>query len=235
MIVKVLTRLVSCLVAISEIAKAKAANSTSSAVGWKLASPGRTITTTPRKPSTTLPSRLLVMRSPSTSAASSATQAGVVNSSANTVANGKERHRQRPAVLADEVRGVAREVEFHVARRGLGAQVRARHKQRHEHDETRARSDRQDLEDVELLAKRADRQRAHRERDQRAGHPCGDPADVRAGHDYSASGWFSGRALSKAGSFSRRRRPRRASGTRRAAPSAGARCRSAARDRCRRA
>ena len=73
---------------ISEIAKVNAANSTSRAVGWKLASPGRTITSTPRKPSTTLPARLLVMRSPRISAASSATQAGVVNSSENTVANG---------------------------------------------------------------------------------------------------------------------------------------------------
>ncbi len=88
MIANVLTVAVSFLVSISEIAKANAANSTSSAAGWKLASPGRTITSTPRKPSTTLPARLVVIRSPSIGTASSATQAGMVNSSANTVANG---------------------------------------------------------------------------------------------------------------------------------------------------
>jgi len=46
--------------------------------------------TTPTKPRITLPSRLFVMRSPSTRAASNATQCRlVVNSSENTIANGQ--------------------------------------------------------------------------------------------------------------------------------------------------
>src|SRR5262249_25681313 len=53
--------------------------------------PGRRMTSTPMRPSTTAPIRLAVMRSPSTGSASRSAQAGAVNSSANTVASGRSR------------------------------------------------------------------------------------------------------------------------------------------------
>jgi hypothetical protein len=71
-------------------------------VGWKLASPGRTITSTPRKPSTTLPARLLVMRSPRISAASSATQAWRREFEREHRGKRQQRDRERPAELADK-------------------------------------------------------------------------------------------------------------------------------------
>ena len=58
------------------------------AAGLKLAMPGRRITNTPISPNTTTPARLGVIRSFSSQTASSAVQAGMVNSSANTVASG---------------------------------------------------------------------------------------------------------------------------------------------------
>ena len=60
-----------------------------SAAGWNVASPGRRMTATPIKPSTTAPIRLTVSGSRKNHAASSASQAGLVNSSANTVASGR--------------------------------------------------------------------------------------------------------------------------------------------------
>ena len=152
----------------------------------------------------TLPSRLLVIRSPSTMAASSATQAGVVNSSANTVANG------RSVTASDQLywpkKCVMLRAKWNFMKRGAtcGRSSAPHCQQQQKHDEPGAGTDGQDFEDGELLAERTDRQRAHRKRQERAGHPCGDTADVLAGHDYSASGWFSGRALSKAGSFMQR-------------------------------
>ena len=50
--------------------------------------PGRRITSTPTSPSTTTPRRLGVIFSCSSQTASSAVQAGMVNSSANTMASG---------------------------------------------------------------------------------------------------------------------------------------------------
>ena len=133
----------------------------------------------------------------------------------------QQRHRKRPAELPDEMRGVAREMEADVARRKLAPQRRLQRDQHEQHEQPRARADRQDFEHVELLAERADGERADRERQQCAGHPENDPAELRSGHAgffgfagkgppcisppprrHSASGWFSGRALSKAGSFS---------------------------------
>ena len=52
--------------------------------------PGRRITSTPISPNTTTPRRLGVSRSPSSQTASSAVQAGMVNSSANTMASGSK-------------------------------------------------------------------------------------------------------------------------------------------------
>jgi hypothetical protein len=79
---------VSFLVAISTTAKPNAAASASSAPGCTVARPGRRITTTPSRPSTTAPIRLAVRRSPSTGSASSSVHAGVVNSSAKVIAMG---------------------------------------------------------------------------------------------------------------------------------------------------
>ena len=56
--------------------------------GLKAANPGRRIITTPISPRTTAPIRLGVSRSESSQTASKAVHAGVINSSAKTVANG---------------------------------------------------------------------------------------------------------------------------------------------------
>src|SRR5216684_62487 len=89
-IAKVVSVTISFLVAMEETAKPNAAPRMTSAAGWNASSPGRRITATPRKPSTTAPARLVVMRSRSSHAASKASQAGLVNSSANTVASGSK-------------------------------------------------------------------------------------------------------------------------------------------------
>ena len=93
--------------------------------------------------------RLVVMRSPSNSAASSATQAGMVNSSANTVANGSSVTASAQQILPDEMDGVAREMQAHAARRELAAQRRLRRDQRQQDQQAEARADRQDFEGVE--------------------------------------------------------------------------------------
>ena len=91
MIANVLSVRVSFLVVISVMPNASAAARTSSAAGRNVSMPGRRITSTPARPSTTAPIRLAVIRSPKTGTASSNVHAGVVNSSANTVANGSSR------------------------------------------------------------------------------------------------------------------------------------------------
>src|ERR1051325_4483269 len=109
---KVETRLVSCLVTMSEIAKAKAANSTTSDIGWELAEPA--------------PGHALAehegceQRHPGR------------RGEFQREHGGKRQHRdgQRPGVLAGEMRGVAGEVIAHVARRDLASELRPRRDQR---------------------------------------------------------------------------------------------------------
>src|SRR5262245_54081433 len=67
---------------------AECRSNTRIAAGLKFAMPGRRITKTPIRPSTTTPARLKVMRSCKNHTASSAVHAGMVNSSANTMASG---------------------------------------------------------------------------------------------------------------------------------------------------
>src|SRR5262249_23106817 len=79
---------INILVVIMTTAKPTVATSTHSAAGLKAASPRRRIITTPIKPRITAPMRLGVNRSESNHTASNAVHAGVMNSSAKTVANG---------------------------------------------------------------------------------------------------------------------------------------------------
>ena len=84
----------------------------------------------------------------------------MVNSSANTVANGSSVTASDQQILPDEMRGVAREVQAHVPRRELLRSAGARGENRQQDQQAAARADRQDFKDVELLAERADGQRA---------------------------------------------------------------------------
>ena len=86
---KVVSVAVSVFVAIAVAAKPSAAASTTKAPACSVSRPGRSTTRTPAKPSPIDAARVAVMRSRRNSTASSATQAGAVNSSANTVASGK--------------------------------------------------------------------------------------------------------------------------------------------------
>ena len=80
---------VRALVAITETAKAAATASIRSAAGCMTPSPGLTIRRTPAKPSATQAARLGVSLSFRIGTASTATQTGMVNSRANTVASGR--------------------------------------------------------------------------------------------------------------------------------------------------
>ena len=209
MMAKVLTRLVSCLVAISEIAKANAANSTSSAAGWKLARPGRTITSTPRKPSTMLPMRLLrhafaehqrgQQRDPGRHGEFEREHRG----------ERQQRHRQRPAELPDEMRGVARKMQPMCC--GASSLPQLRPQRRCSASSTSsadAAADRQDFEDAQLLRRSARIDTAlDRKRQQGADHPEDDAAELRCGHDAFVGCWRGERACvaGDAGAVTRRR------------------------------
>ena len=77
-----------------------------------------------------------VMRSRRNSAASSAVQAGMVNSSANTVANGSSVTAQRPAKLPTKCVVLRARCKPHAARRELAPQLRAQRDQRQQHEQT---------------------------------------------------------------------------------------------------
>ena len=155
----------------------------------------------------------------------------VVNSSANTVANGNSVTASAQRYWPQEMGAVARQMHAHVAR----ARARARSAGRmatsaSSTEQAEARADRQDFEHVEMLAERPDGERAHREREQGAGHPQDDPAEFRIGHvGMSWAGCRPGAVTRRRAGFpaapcrrrrasGRRRRPRRASGTCRAEP-----------------
>ena len=170
----------------------------------------------------TLPARLVVIRSPSNERGEQRDPGRRGEFEREHGGERQQRHRQRPAVLADEMRAVAREMQAHApsasSARSSGAAPRSapaapiRPK-----PERMVRISKM----LRCLAERADGDaRSPRTRTARRSSR-GRPGRVSMGHDclrlgeagvsssaasrrHSASGWFSGRALSKAASFRQR-------------------------------
>ena len=134
--------------------------------------------------------------------------------------HGRERQQgqaQRPGILRRIVHAVAEHVQPHATQRQRRAQLRPQGGERDQHHHAGAVADHEDLEDVQPSGEPADRYRHGAERQEGPGHPEDHAAEIGLCHDgvflgpvvgecrrradHSASGWFSGRALSKAASF----------------------------------
>ena len=192
--------------------------------------PGRRMTSTPRKPSAIVPARLTREALAEEQHREQAGPHRHHELDREHGRERQHDHGIRPAQVGDEVRAVAHEMRDRLAQREVAKQRGLqRHHDEQEH-EPADRAHHQQLEQVQHAAEIADRDRHQRERQQRADHPEDgsrhvggsrrrllrfaqsarlDGSDVVTRRSflflsrrrYSASGWFSGRALSKAGSF----------------------------------
>ena len=202
-----------------------------------LASPGRRITSTPARPSTTAPMRLAVMRSPRKNGASSDRPGRHGEFEREHGRERQQQQAQRPQILRAEMDGVAQQMQAERWLRDRRAAARAAAAMSASmiskpdggaHGENFERCS-------SALARPRIETAITRERQQRAGHPEDDANEVpvatsngplrawsganewrrgcsASGSVHSASGWFSGRACRRPAAWRRPRRSRRSSG-----------------------